>query len=132
FSAGSNGLIDHSIHVAYIQQETDGRAAEALGTPVLHLRNLIGQHDAGIADLNFGVTDLAVGLTHAKDFLGSESLFVKFDGRRGAVDDQIRRHGVIAIRDWFYFGWHCSSYLAFCQKWAPAGERTWCCTQSRP
>jgi hypothetical protein len=67
-------------------------------------------------------SDLAVGLTHAEDFLGSESLLVKFNGRRAAADDQVRRHAVIAIRNGFYFGCHCSSYLAFCQKTSAA----WC------
>jgi len=67
---------------------------------------LVGQHDAGIADLDFGMVDLPAGIRQAHDLVGAERFPVERDGVAGATQDQIRRHTVIALGDRFYLGAH--------------------------
>src|SRR5256886_9492037 len=66
-------------------------------TTEVHLRELVGQHQARVAELQLGVSDPSVGLRHAKRFRGAERLLVELDGVAGALDAQVRRERVMAF-----------------------------------
>jgi hypothetical protein len=44
----------------------------------------------GVADLQLGVSDSAVGLGHAKDFGSAENALIVLDGLGGTLDDQVK------------------------------------------
>jgi len=62
-----------------------------------HLGVLIGEHDVGAADAEFGVTDASIGTGHAHDFGGSEDFLVEVDGLRRTFDDEIGSHGAVTF-----------------------------------
>ena len=68
---------------------------------------LVGQHDAGIADADFGMVDLAARIRQAHDLLGAECFLVEGNGVAGAAQNQIRGHSVMTLGDRF----HCSGHI---------------------
>src|ERR1700720_1051527 len=81
--------------------DTHGRPSQGLWTTHAHLREFIGQHDDGIADLKLGVADPAVGLRDAHPFGGRQSLLVEFDRLRRTLRVQVRRHRMVSFRNRF-------------------------------
>src|SRR5437660_11616105 len=66
------------------------------------LGRAIGSHYHRIANLQFGVRDVAIRSWHAEPLLRSESFLQKINEFRGAVHDQIWRDGVISSWDGLY------------------------------
>src|SRR5262249_24862067 len=62
---------------------------------------LVGQHDDRVADLDLGVADLAVGPGHAHPLGRAEDAPVVVERPRRAVDDQVGRNAVKAVRNRF-------------------------------
>ncbi len=60
-----------------------------------HLRRFVGEHDRRIADLDFGMPDLAARSGHAQELDGAERFFVELERARGVVEDEVRGDGVI-------------------------------------
>ena len=58
---------------------------------MIHLRELVGQHDDRIPDLDFRVPDLPFGSRDAHDFRGSERLLIKIEGIGGTLNNEIGR-----------------------------------------
>ena len=86
-------LRENPVDVGHVDHEADRRAAARLRTVVGI--GLVGEHHGRIADLHFGVRDLAVGAREAEQFLRVERLLVERDRFRGAVDDEVGRDGVV-------------------------------------
>jgi len=63
----------------------DRRAADRLRAERLDLGVFVGQHDAGVADTDLGMMDLAAGIVHAHHLGGAERLFVKGDRIAGGL-----------------------------------------------
>src|SRR5712691_5210694 len=99
--AGSNCLTKDRIDVFHIDHDADWRAAERLRTFVAHLGVFIRKHDRRIANLDLSVANLAVRRRKAKQFLCAKRFLIKFDRVAGAPDNQVRRGGVITVRNWF-------------------------------
>src|SRR5205814_2794774 len=59
--------------------------AGGAGIALAHLGIFIGEHDAGVADLQLGMADLAAGAVHADHFSSTENIFVIFDGLGSAL-----------------------------------------------
>src|SRR5579864_8688816 len=74
-----------------------GADAVGAGMPLAHLGIFVGNHDSRVADLEFGVTDFAIGLAHAKNFGGTENFLVIIDGLRSILDDQVRRYRIVSF-----------------------------------
>jgi hypothetical protein len=77
-----------------------GSAAHALRAAGVHLRVLVGEHDHRVADLELGVTDLAVGPSHSHSLGRPEHGLVEVNRCGAAVDDQVGSNARVAIRDW--------------------------------
>src|SRR5271166_286126 len=101
-----HGALDRAVDVLDIKMDRDRRPADGLRAQRLDLGVLVGQHDAGIADADLGVVDLAAGIRQAHDLLGAERSLVEGDGVARTTQDQIRRHTVIALGNRFYLGAH--------------------------
>src|SRR5262249_8436250 len=99
-SLGDGGL-HRRVHVADVEHDAHGRAAECSRRPRPHFRGLVGQHDHRVADIDLGVSGLAVGPRHAHLLGRAEDALVEVERARGAVDDQVRRDVVIALRNYF-------------------------------
>src|ERR1035441_1362989 len=63
----------------------------------------LGEHDDGTADAHLGVADAAVGLEQAGVLPRAESGFQEVDQLFGALDDEVRRDGMIPL--WDSFDW---------------------------
>ena len=97
--AGGEGASGHGIHIIHIKKNAHRRAAQGHGAAGAALGEFVGEHDARIADLQFGVTDTAVGMRDAHQFLGAKGVFVEFDGAGRVGNDQVRRNAVVSLRD---------------------------------
>src|SRR6202043_3300617 len=91
--------LDHAIDVrkvyieAYRARADGGRA----GVSLPHAGIFVAQHDVRVADLQLGVTDLAVGAIHAKEFGRAEDFLVVLNGLGRAPDDQVGCDGVVVL-----------------------------------
>src|SRR5579859_351005 len=97
FRSLRDGLFDNFVAIGKVGIEAYRRRADALSAAMAHLWIFIGQHDAGVADLQLGVAYLAVGTIHANQNGRPENTFVVFDRFRRSLDDQVRRHGVESL-----------------------------------
>ena len=100
--SGSDRLIEDRVNVLDINHQADGRALQSRWAEGIHFRELIGQHDHGIADPNFGMHDLAAGAIHAHDFSRAECPLVTLQSLRGTGKNQVRRHRMVSIRNWLH------------------------------
>src|SRR5579871_636318 len=74
--------------------------------------HFVGQHNDGITDPDFGMSDLSPRRLHAHDFLCTERTFVEVDRTRRIVGCQIRGRGVETCG--YGFGlWHWIALLVF-------------------
>src|SRR3546814_3059090 len=70
--------------------EGDGGAAQRLLAENIHLGVLVGNHQQGFADLEFGVADAILRIENARaGFDGAESFLVELDGGGGALGAEI-------------------------------------------
>src|SRR6266446_160853 len=94
-------LFDDLVAIGHVHVQTHGRSADAGGTDVAlaHAGVFVRQHEARIADLQLGVTDLPVRTIHAHDYGGAEYILVIFDRSRSVLDDQVRSDGVVSLRN---------------------------------
>src|ERR1700730_937052 len=99
---GRDGALDRSIDIVDVKMDRDRRAADRLRAERLDVGVLVGQHDAGAAYADLGVMDLAAGVVHAHHLGGAERPFVKGDRIAGGVQDEVGRHAVIALGNWFH------------------------------
>ncbi len=99
--AGGEGLSEQGVHVLDVEEQRDCGAAQGLRAARAHLGELVGQHDRRVADLDLSVADAAVRRGHAHQLGRAKRLLVEIEGLRGALDDQVRRQGVIAVGDGF-------------------------------
>jgi hypothetical protein len=60
--AGRDRTLEHLINVRHVQKMWTGDPPTVCGRPCAHRRHFVSQHDARIADLQFGVGDRAVGI----------------------------------------------------------------------
>src|SRR5439155_17568166 len=111
FRAERHGPIEHRVAVLEIERQPDRRAADGLRAARVHLRMFISEHNVRIADLDFRVADFPTGRADAHQFGGAERLFVEFNRAPSAIDDQVRRRGVIPFGDLFRFLCHSAHCL---------------------
>ncbi len=80
---------DHAINVGKVYIQADRAPADGgrAGVPLPHLGILVGQHDVRVADLEFGVTHLAIRAIHPKDFGRAEDFLVILNGLGRAFDN---------------------------------------------
>ena len=99
FRALSRRALDHAIDVGkiYIQAHRARADGGRTGVSLSHAGIFVGQHDVRVADLQLGVTDLAIGTVHANGFSRSENLLVVLDGLGGAPDNQVGCDGVVVL-----------------------------------
>ena len=90
---------DDFVDVGKVDVEAHRAAANSgcAGVSRAHAGIFVGQHDVGVADFEFGVTDLAVRAGHADGFSGSEDFLVVVDGLRRAPDDEVGGDGVVVF-----------------------------------
>jgi len=60
---------------------------------------MIAQHDRAVADLHFGVAELAARRVHADLLLRVERLLQKLEHLGAVLKHEVWRHGVIVLRD---------------------------------
>src|SRR5712691_7028460 len=99
--AGSNCLIKDRVDVFHIDHDAHWRSAERSWTFVAHLGVFIREHDRRIANLDLSVANLAIRRRKAKQLLCAKRFLIKFDRVADAPDNQVRRGGVITVRNWF-------------------------------
>src|SRR5580658_5986444 len=87
-------LFDDFVAVWEIDVQAYGRPAPALGPAIAHGEIFVCQHEARVADLKFGMADLAVRAIHAHDYRRPENVLVIIDRLRGALDDEVWRNVV--------------------------------------
>src|SRR5262245_6263836 len=81
--AGGHGAIDECVDVVDIEMQRDRTAAYALCGDGAEVRILVRQHDARIADADFGVADLARRFGEAECLLRAKGLGVELNRLRG-------------------------------------------------
>jgi hypothetical protein len=91
-----------------VEQDEHGGAANGLRTARVPLGKLVGQHDLGIANPDFGEPHFTVRGREPREFGGAKGRLVELDGLGGVGDNQIGRGGVVALRDRFDFSGHGS------------------------
>jgi hypothetical protein len=96
----------HGVHVGNVKIKR--------GRGCLRHFAFFGNHDAGIADQDLRMQDRSVRpLERLVRYLGAERLLEEFDDFSRAAHGEIRRHGVIAVRN----GFCCHDFLpAFLQN----------------
>src|SRR5262245_28353733 len=94
-----DGLGEDLVDVRHVQHEADGRAPVVLWASRVHLRRLVREHDVRVADLDLRVPDAPPGRGHPHDLDGPERAAVEIERARAIVDDEIRRGGVVSVRD---------------------------------
>lgn len=106
FGSVGGGALDDFVDIGEVDVEADGAAADGGGAGVsgAHAGVLVGEHNAGGADLELGVADFAVGAGHAHDFGGAEDVLVVVDGAGGSIDDEVRGDGVVVLGNVRDFG----------------------------
>src|ERR1700740_3467819 len=102
-----HGTLDRTIDILDVEMNGDWRTTDGLRAAGSDLGVLVGQHDAGIPDLNLGMPDPAPTAADAHYLFGSKRLFIEGNGGGSAAQDQVRRHGVIALGN----GFHCCSHI---------------------
>jgi hypothetical protein len=83
---------EHVVDVLDVDHEEHRRATELLRGRRARARERVRQHDHGVADLDLGVPDLAVGALHPHALRRAEHVTVELDGRGRAVDAEVRDH----------------------------------------
>jgi hypothetical protein len=94
--------LEAAVDVLQVDVEAERRPAQCLGgagDSVGHLGHLVGQHQAGIADLQLGVTQPPIGHVHPVDLLGAERLLVELDRCRAPLHDNVRGDRVVTGRN---------------------------------
>src|SRR5258705_5594428 len=76
----SDRLFGRGVDIRHGEKNAYPGAAERGRTSEAHLRHLIGEHDMGIANLDFGVHDRAAGTVHPQHLFCTKRLFVKIEG----------------------------------------------------
>src|SRR5690606_16969433 len=97
--ADGDRLLEDGVAVLDVEAETDGRAADRPRRARAHLGELIGEHEARVADLELGVTDLSLE-RKTEELLRAEGLLVEIDRRLRTGDDEVRGQRVITLGDW--------------------------------
>src|ERR1700752_2652328 len=97
---GPDRAIEGGVHVGQVEVERGGGMADRRGRQAAHVRILLRQHDAGVADLDLGVHEPAVRAIDAHDLPRAERALVEVDRRGPILDGQGRGHGVIALGNW--------------------------------
>ena len=107
-SARPDRLLEERIHILDIEKDTTAGAAQRLRGPGGTAGHFVGEHDHGIADFDFRVTDLSIGSVHTHYFLRTECVLVKVEGPRGVVKSKIRRYRAISLGNRLCLTWHMS------------------------
>src|SRR5712692_10333824 len=99
FGALGRRALDHAIHVGkvYIEAHRAGADGGRAGVSLSHAGVFVGQHDVRVADLQLGMTNLAVRAIHTNGFSRSEDFLVILNGLGSAPDDQVRCDGVVVL-----------------------------------
>src|SRR5438552_6356369 len=108
----ASGLDESSrdrIDVVDIQHHAHRSPAARLRTEIPSFGMLIGEHDHGITDHDLGMAEPTVSHWHAEFLSRAENLLVELDRIRRTLDDEIRSHRVVAVRNWFHIASHKSS-----------------------
>ena len=79
FGARRDCVLDESVHVSHIDLHADRRVPQRLGAVAAPFRPLFREHDDRISNHHLRMADTHFVL-EAECFLGSESIFVEFDG----------------------------------------------------
>src|SRR5215467_4240220 len=77
--AGFHRAVEHYVHVFGVDDERttrDGIGARSLG----NAGKFVTEHQARVANLQFGVTDSAAGASHAPELLGLKNLLIVING----------------------------------------------------
>jgi hypothetical protein len=96
--AGRNGLVEEGVHVLDVKEDAACVAAQRLRRPAAGAGHLVREHNPGIADLDFRVSDLSARTVHAHHLLRAERSFVKVEHLRGVVNCQIRRYRLAPVQ----------------------------------
>ena len=96
---GRRCLLVETVDILGPEMNRHRRALERLGRMRAHVRELVVQIEARIAELHLGMQELAVRHGTAANFLGAKGLLVKLQRLRPAAHDQVRRHAVAALGD---------------------------------
>src|SRR5262249_20918040 len=80
----------------------------------------VGDHDERVADANLGVADAIPGGAQSHHFLRLEGVFHEIDQSCGAIDREVGRDRVIAVR--LRFDCHCFTPLSDTAVNAEAGR----------
>lgn len=91
------GLSEQRIGALDVEVDGDGRAPEGFGAEDLHLRILIDEHEAGVADLNLGMGDSTLGILHAGELRGTEGATVEVEGGLRTLHDETGGNGAMAF-----------------------------------
>jgi hypothetical protein len=92
-------LLHDGVDVLDVHEDARARAAQLLGRPGRRLRRRVGEHDHRVSDAELGVADPVVRRIHAHALLGAERTLVVLDRLRRVVDGEIRREGVVPVRN---------------------------------
>jgi hypothetical protein len=97
---------ERGVHVLDIEKHSYGRPTNCPRTLSSRFGRFVREHHDRISDPDFSMANLSIWFRHAHEFLRTENLFVEFDGSGCVINNQVRSHVVIAIRDRFRFVRH--------------------------
>src|SRR5437867_2912816 len=97
-----DGAVEDVIHVLDVNTDGHRRAAHGLGAAVFHVRELVGEHDQRVADLELGMADLAAGCAHAHALPRAEHGSIEVDRIARAIDGEVRCDFRVALGDRLY------------------------------
>jgi hypothetical protein len=90
---------DDGIDIRHVHVQVHGAAAHRERAAKIHVGKLIREHHARVADLQLRVTDATVRLRQPHGLRGAERVLVEVNGRRRALDAQVRDDHVVSIWD---------------------------------
>src|SRR6185437_6053716 len=67
------GTVEYGVDVGHVNHHGHWRATQCRRRLVAHIRERVRQHDHGVADLELGVTNLALRRRHSQSLFGAEN-----------------------------------------------------------
>src|SRR5579884_338465 len=104
YCSSFKGLFVDGVAVLHIEHDAHGGSSEMLWAVELLIGGFIGQHDAGVANLNLSVLQAAIRSRHAHALFCAERFLVELNGFGRASNMQVRLNTVVSVWNGFYCG----------------------------
>jgi hypothetical protein len=101
FTPGIERALERLVHIFYIEVKSAGGPTQGLRRLAAPSRVFVIEENDGIADLQLGVANLAVGTSHPHEFLGAQRLLVVLDCLHGISNRQRGCNCVESFWTWF-------------------------------